>query len=273
MRQALYLHQLRYGSSQMRIALDRLLALAAGTPIVSQELSPTPIDAIPQALTGRFRPLYSRGPAGQHGQKGGKSSSDGAARRAERSRSIMYAVVKTGGKQYRVAKDDVIRVERLSGDVGGTIELADVLMIGDGDKTTVGAPMMADAKVVAEVVEQTRDAKALIFKKKRRKHHRRLRGHRQEITVLRITDILPDGIPVKKRSSKAAMPPPEETAKEVVAEPQETAAPEPAAKAKPAAKKPAAKKATTKKPAAKKPAAKKSSPKKSAGDKDAGGKG
>ena len=189
----------------------------------------------------------------------------------------MYAVVKTGGKQYRIAKDDVIRVERPSGDVGGTVELADVLMIGDGDKTTVGAPMMAGAKVMAEVVEQTRDSKVLIFKKKRRKHHRRLRGHRQELTVLRITDILPDGIPSKKPSSKAAMPPPEETAGEAVAEPQKTTVPEPAAEAKPAAKKPAAKKAAakkaaTKKPAAKKPAAKKSAPKKPASDKGTGGK-
>ena len=186
----------------------------------------------------------------------------------------MYAVVKTGGKQYRVAKDDVIRVERLSGDVGGTVELADVLMIGDGDKTTVGAPMMVDARVVAEVVEQTRDAKVLIFKKKRRKHHRRLRGHRQELTVLRITDILPDGKPSKKPSSKAAKPPAQETAIEAANEAQETGPPEPAAEAeaKPAPKKPAAKKTATKKQAAKKTATKKSTVKKPAGDKDASGK-
>lgn len=181
----------------------------------------------------------------------------------------MYAVVKTGGKQYRVAKDDVIRVERLSGDVGGTVELADVLMIGDGDKTTVGAPMMADARVVAEVIEQTRDAKVLIFKKKRRKHHRRLRGHRQERTVLRITDILPDGKPIKKPSSKAAKPPPQETAIEAAAEAQETAVPGLAAEAE---AKPAPKKPATKKQAAKKTATKKSTVKKPTGDKDAGRK-
>ncbi len=182
----------------------------------------------------------------------------------------MYAVVKTGGKQYRVAKDDVIRVERLSGDVGGTVELADVLMIGDGDKTTVGAPIMADAKVVAEVVEQTRDAKVLIFKKKRRKHHRRLRGHRQELTVLRITDILPDGKSAKKRTRKATKAPPVETATEAAAEAQETAVPEPVAntEAKSAGKKPEAKK----KPVAKKTTVKKSSPKKRAGDKGTSGK-
>ena len=105
----------------------------------------------------------------------------------------MYAVVRTGGKQYRVAKDDTIRVERLGGAVGSTVELADVLMVGDGARTEIGAPAVSTAKVVAEVVEQTRDAKLLVFKKKRRKNHRRLRGHRQQLTVLRITDILPGG--------------------------------------------------------------------------------
>ena len=105
----------------------------------------------------------------------------------------MYAVVRTGGKQYRVAKDDVIRVERLGGAVGSAVELDDVLMVGDGARTEIGAPAVSAAKVVAEIVEQTRDAKVLVFKKKRRKNHRRLRGHRQQLTVLRITDILADG--------------------------------------------------------------------------------
>jgi len=105
----------------------------------------------------------------------------------------MYAVVRTGGKQYRVAKDDTIRVERLGGAVGSTVELADVLMVGDGARTEIGAPAVSAARVVAEVVEQTRDAKLLVFKKKRRKNHRRLRGHRQQLTVLRITNILPGG--------------------------------------------------------------------------------
>ena len=114
----------------------------------------------------------------------------------------MYAVVRTGGKQYRVAKDDVIRVERLGGAVGSTVELADVLMVGDGARTEIGAPAVSGARVVAEVVEQTRDAKLLVFKKKRRKNHRRLRGHRQELTVLRITDILPDA-PAAAASAEA----------------------------------------------------------------------
>ena len=117
----------------------------------------------------------------------------------------MYAVVRTGGKQYRVAKDDVIRVERLVAAVGSTVELADVLMIGDGARTAIGAPAVSSAKVMAEVVEQTRGAKLLVFKKKRRKNHRRLRGHRQDLTVLRITDILPDdktASPTRKAAGK-----------------------------------------------------------------------
>jgi len=131
----------------------------------------------------------------------------------------MYAVIKTGGKQYRVAKDDVIQVERLQADVGGSIDLAEVLMIGDGDNTTIGAPLVADAKVVAEVVEQARGEKILVFKKKRRKNHRRLNGHRQELTVLRITDILPDGKPAAAAVQTEAEGP--ESAPEPV---QETAA-------------------------------------------------
>lgn len=118
----------------------------------------------------------------------------------------MYAVVRTGGKQYRVAKDDVIRVERLGAAVGSTVEIADVLMVGDGARTEIGAPAVSAAKVVAEVVEQTRDAKLLVFKKKRRKNHRRLRGHRQQLTVLRITDILPDGdAPAADAAEKEAL--------------------------------------------------------------------
>ena len=173
----------------------------------------------------------------------------------------MYAVIKTGGKQYRVAKDDVIQVERLQAEAGGTIELADVLMIGDGDNTTVGAPLVADAKVVAEVVEQNRGPKILVFKKKRRKHHRKMRGHRQDLTLLRITDILPDGKPAKKTAAKKAAP--EDAAKESDdAATASDAAPSteaPPADAKPTAKadtKAAAEKSTEK------PAAKKAAPKK-----------
>lgn len=103
----------------------------------------------------------------------------------------MYAVVKTGGKQYRVAPGEVIKVERLEGDVGATIALDQVLMIGgdDAGDARVGTPLIAGAKVAAEVLEQNRAPKVIVFKKRRRKNYRRKRGHRQLQTVLRIQDI------------------------------------------------------------------------------------
>jgi len=104
--------------------------------------------------------------------------------------TIMYAVVKTGGKQYRVAPGAVIKVERLEAEVGATIALDQVLMIGDnGDAPKVGAPLVDGASVAAEVLEQSRAPKIIVFKKKRRKNYRRKRGHRQLQTVLRIHDI------------------------------------------------------------------------------------
>lgn len=102
----------------------------------------------------------------------------------------MYAVIKTGGKQYRVAADDVLNIERLDGEAGAKIEFADVLMVGDGSDVKVGAPTVAGAKVVAEVVEQTRGPKLIAFKKRRRKNSRRKRGHRQDLTTVRITEIV-----------------------------------------------------------------------------------
>lgn len=102
----------------------------------------------------------------------------------------MYAVIKTGGKQYRVAADDVLNIERLDGEAGAKIEFADVLMVGDGTDVKVGAPNVAGAKVVAEVVEQTRGPKLIAFKKRRRKNSRRKRGHRQDLTTVRITEIV-----------------------------------------------------------------------------------
>ena len=101
----------------------------------------------------------------------------------------MFSVVKTGGKQYRVQKDDVIKVEKLVGEAGDTLTLDQVLMVGEGDKATIGAPLVAGATVVAELVEHTRGPKIIIFKMKRRQNYRRKRGHRQDLTVLRITDI------------------------------------------------------------------------------------
>jgi large subunit ribosomal protein L21 len=101
----------------------------------------------------------------------------------------MFAVIKTGGKQYRVAKDDVLTVERLDGDAGKKIEFGEVLMVGAGDSVKVGAPLVSGAKVTAEVVEQTRGPKLIAFKKRRRKNSRRKRGHRQDLTTIRIVGI------------------------------------------------------------------------------------
>ena len=100
----------------------------------------------------------------------------------------MYAVIKTGGKQYRVAAGDVIKVEKLDGEVGQTVDFSDVLMVG-GDEPKIGAPIVDGAKVSAEVLEQGKGDKVLIFKKKRRHKYRRTRGHRQHQTVLRISGI------------------------------------------------------------------------------------
>ncbi len=105
----------------------------------------------------------------------------------------MYAVIKTGGKQYRVSKNDVISVERLSGEAGDEIAFNDVLMVGEGAEATIGTPTVSGAKVTATVLEQARDDKVIVFKKKRRQGYRRKRGHRQAQTVLRIADISAGG--------------------------------------------------------------------------------
>ena len=116
----------------------------------------------------------------------------------------MYAVLKTGGKQYKVSQNDVIIVERLSGESGSKIDLDKVLMIGEGENTTVGTPTIDGASVSAEVLEHKRGDKITVFKKKRRKNYRRTMGHRQELTVLRITDILNAG--EKKPAAKKTKP-------------------------------------------------------------------
>ena len=97
----------------------------------------------------------------------------------------MFAVIKTGGKQYKVAPNDVILVEKLPGQAGDTVTLDQVLMVGD----KVGAPLVAGASVTATLVEHTRGEKVIIFKKKRRQNYRRKKGHRQDLTVLRIAAI------------------------------------------------------------------------------------
>jgi large subunit ribosomal protein L21 len=179
----------------------------------------------------------------------------------------MFAVIRTGGKQYRVAPNDIIEIEKVAGEPGEIVELGEVLLLGgEGDPKT-GSPIFG-ATVAAEILEQKRADKIIVFKKKRRKGYRRTQGHRQALTALRITEILTDG---KKPSKAAAKPAPAKTE----TKPAETkpAAKAPAKKkAKPAAKKAAAKPAAKKsaaKTAAKKPAksaakapAKKSAPKK-----------
>ena len=101
----------------------------------------------------------------------------------------MFAIVKTGGKQYTVAENDVIVVEKLAGEAGSEIKLEDVLLVGADGKTTVGTPLVKGASVTAEVLEQGKGDKVIIFKKKRRQQYRRTKGHRQEQTVLRIKSI------------------------------------------------------------------------------------
>ncbi len=101
----------------------------------------------------------------------------------------MYAIIRTGGKQYQVAAGDTVRVEKLEGEVGDTVELTDVLMIVNGGDVKVGQPVVDGAKVVAKIVEQGKAKKVIVFKKKRRKGYRVTRGHRQHFTALTIEEI------------------------------------------------------------------------------------
>ena len=119
----------------------------------------------------------------------------------------MFAVFQTGGKQYKVAKDQLLAVERLQGEAGDSVAFESVLMVGADDKTTVGAPFVAGATVAAEIVEQGRGPKIIVFKKRRRKNSRRRNGHRQDLTLLRVTEILTDGQkPSAKPAAKKAKP-------------------------------------------------------------------
>jgi len=167
----------------------------------------------------------------------------------------MFAVIKTGGKQYKVASGDVIRVERLVAEVGQSIALDEVLMIGDEKSATLGTPMVAGASVSATVLDQARGAKIIVFKKKRRQNYRRRRGHRQELTVLRITDIRADGADTKAAAKEkpAAKTAPEkgiaakaEKAKDVTPPAKKASAEKAPAKAAPAKAKAAPKKAAAK---------------------------
>jgi large subunit ribosomal protein L21 len=113
----------------------------------------------------------------------------------------MFAVIRTGGKQYKVAPDDVIAIERIQGEPGAEIELGEVLMLGDGASLTMGTPTVSGARVAATVLDQNKADKVLIFKKKRRQGYHRTRGHRQLQTVVRITEILASG---QERAAKPA---------------------------------------------------------------------
>jgi large subunit ribosomal protein L21 len=100
----------------------------------------------------------------------------------------MYAVIKTGGKQYKVSEGDFLKIEKLAGEVGDTIELGEVLMVG-GDTVKIGTPLVPNASVTGKIVEQGKEKKILVFKSKRRKDSRKLRGHRQPRTIVKIEKI------------------------------------------------------------------------------------
>ncbi len=182
----------------------------------------------------------------------------------------MFAVLKTGGKQYKVASGDILRIEKVTGNAGDTVQFNEILMMG-GDKPVIGVPTVAGAAVQAEILEQGKGPKVINYVKRRRKHSsQRTKGHRQQITILRVTDILAKGaeksgvaiaengrgfdvnaveaVTAKKAPAKKKAAAPAAAEKKAPAK----AAAEKKAPAKAAAKKPAAKKAAPKKAAAKK---------------------
>ncbi len=165
----------------------------------------------------------------------------------------MFAVIKTGGRQYRVVPDDVLEIGKIAGEVGTIVQLGEVLLLG-GEQPVLGAPTVAGASVAAEVLQHKRGPKIIAFKKRRRKNSRRKRGYRDEITVLRVTEILTDN----KQPTVGPRPKKEKPVAAAPAEGEDAEAPKKTAKKKAPARKPAAK--TTAKAAAKlraKPDAKK----------------
>ena len=199
----------------------------------------------------------------------------------------MFAVMKTGGKQYRVQSGDVLRVEKLAADAGDMIQFNEVLMVG----STVGAPMIEGAGVQAEVIDQIKGPKTINFVKRRRKHSsKRTKGHRQKLTLVRIKDILEKGaeksgvkaaigagsvpyvsVAVVEAAPAAKKPAAKKAAPAAAAKPaaaKKPAVAKPAVEKPAAAKKPAVAKPTVEKPAAKKPAAKKPAVKKPAAEKE-----
>lgn len=163
----------------------------------------------------------------------------------------MFAVFRTGGKQYKVAKNDVLEIERLPGESGAILEFSEVLMVGDAGKTVVGKPLVAGATVAAALLDQVKGDKVLIFKKKRRHNYRRKRGHRQPLSLIKVVEILTDG----RKADHAALAAEVEKSKP---KPRPAGEPKAAKPRKPAPKKaaaPAGRKAKAEK-SAKKPAAK-----------------
>jgi large subunit ribosomal protein L21 len=193
----------------------------------------------------------------------------------------MFAVIRTGGKQYRVAAEDVIQVDKVKGDPGEIVQFGEVLLLG-GEGVTLGAPTIPGASVAGEVLEQGRGSKIIVFKKRRRKNSRRKRGHRQEFTLIRITEILTDGAQPSKtarpkaerrpRAPETAQAPAQESARSAAqdapaaASHETPAAARPAAEGKPSRAKPRSQAKTAKKPAA-------SSAKSKAAKPKSGGKG
>ena len=178
----------------------------------------------------------------------------------------MFAVIKTGGRQYRVVPNDVLEIGKIAGDVGSIVQLGEVLVVG-GDTPVLGMPTVAGATVAAEVLQHKRGPKVIAFKKRRRKNSRRKRGYRDEITVLRVTEILTDN----KQPTVGPRPKKEKPVAAAPAEGEDAETPKKTAKKKAPARKPAAKttakaaakprakpdaKPETKKTPAKKPAAK-----------------
>ena len=155
----------------------------------------------------------------------------------------MFAVIKAGGKQYRVAEDQVLKVEGVKGEPGTIVQLGDVIMLG-GDTPQIGSPMVSGASVAAEILDHVRGGKVIAFKKRRRKNSRRKRGHRQDFVLIRISEILTQGA----KPTKGPKPKPEAKAKTTEGTAADAGEDKPKAKSKPA-KKPAAK--AKAKPAAK----------------------
>jgi large subunit ribosomal protein L21 len=168
----------------------------------------------------------------------------------------MFAVIRTGGKQYRVTADEMIKVDKIAGAPGDLVEFGEVLVVG-GETPTLGTPTVAGATVAGEVIDQARSPKIIAFKKRRRKNSRRKRGHRQDFTLVRITEILTDGqrpSPIERKAKPAAKPVEDaagEGSEPAAADAERTpearaAKPKAAAKSKAPAKKPAARKKAAK---------------------------